>query len=345
MTGAQRRSHSGRLGRPLFLLAVLSVRDGPRAAPARPAVGFQLRLDSQNWKPVAFWVVGAVLILAGAAVGNWHLLAVGVFVLAAWVMMFVSAVRTVRNYPVVVGVIDSLTPHPQVRHIATARAVTADGQAIPVAAATALAYGFLAGNGRAEVLFLHDPRSAACWVLAARPPTRRGSTAPARRLPPAPVLTTATRLLPAPFLTAERRLPTAPGLTAEAPDVPWDEDARRILAAVEMEAGPDGYLGTRHLLLAVVRHGPRVAGLDDAAVRAAAVAVAEPTAADTAIGRWPTPRLRRAVVLAATRAMADGRPVSPRDLWHALLTDPESECQLILDAVGLEADDLLKVLA
>ncbi|HEX4591510.1 MAG TPA: hypothetical protein VH120_16355 [Gemmataceae bacterium] len=301
--------------------------------PPRPgAVGFQLRLDSQNWKPVAFWVVGAVLMMAGAAAGRWDLLAVGVVVIAAWGMMFASAVRTVRNYPVVVGVIDSLTPHPQVRQIATARAVTADGQTIPVAAATALVWGFLAGNGRAEVLFLHDFRSAACWVLAARPPTRRGSAVSVRKLPPAP------------FLTAERRLPPAPCLTAEAPDVPWDDDARRVLAAVEAEAGSDGYLGTRHLLLAAARRGPRVAGLDDAALRAAAAAVAGPPA-DTTIGRWPTPRLRRAVVHAATRAMADGRPVGPRDLWHALLTDSDSECQLVLDALGLEAGELLKVLA
>ena len=138
--------------------------------PPRPgAVAFQLRVDARNWKPVAFWVVGGVLIVAGAVAGRWDILVIGVFVIAAWAMMFANAVRTVRNYPVVVGVIDTLTPHPQVPQFATARAVTADGRTIPVAAATALVRGFLAGNGRAEVLFLHDPRSAGCWVLAARP--------------------------------------------------------------------------------------------------------------------------------------------------------------------------------
>src|SRR5207244_711000 len=61
-------------------------------------------------------------------------------------------------------------------------------------------------------------------------------------------------------------------------------------------------------------------------------------------GQWPTPSLRRVVAGAAERAQAAGRPVAARDVWHALLTDPDAECHLILDALGLDPDDLLRVL-
>jgi hypothetical protein len=64
---------------------------------------------------------------------------------------------------------------------------------------------------------------------------------------------------------------------------------------------------------------------------------AGPAADGPAGERWPTPRLRRAVARAATGAQADGRPVSPRDLWHALLTDPDAECRAVLDALGVPA--------
>jgi hypothetical protein len=70
----------------------------------------------------------------------------------------------------------------------------------------------------------------------------------------------------------------------------------------------------------------------------AAVGGPEAPAADAAASeRWPTRRLRQTVARAATGAQAEGRSVSPRDLWHALLADPDAECRVVLDALGITA--------
>jgi Clp amino terminal domain, pathogenicity island component len=109
------------------------------------------------------------------------------------------------------------------------------------------------------------------------------------------------------------------------------------------EAGGADYLSTCHLLLAMARHCPEATGVDYTAARSAAgyprsgSGRAAPAADAPAGERWPTPRLRQAVARAARGAQADGRPVSPRDLWHALLTDPDAECRAVLDALGVTA--------
>jgi hypothetical protein len=92
---------------------------------------------------------------------------------------------------------------------------------------------------------------------------------------------------------------------------------------------------------------PTVAGLDYAAVRAALATVfGDPPAAEPAgAARWPTPRLRRAIAQAAMQALVNARLVDRRDLWHALLTDPESDARPVLDHLGLDPGQLLKLLA
>jgi ATP-dependent Clp protease ATP-binding subunit ClpA len=145
----------------------------------------------------------------------------------------------------------------------------------------------------------------------------------------------------------------APDLAADAPDVPWTEDARRVLSRVEeeAEAAGDSYLGTHHLLLAAVATPPGatgVPGLNPAAVRAAVAAVVKaprPAAEVAGTTRWPTPRLRRAITQAAMRALVNGRPLERRDLWHALLTDAGSDVCPILKRLGLDPEQLLELLA
>jgi hypothetical protein len=156
-------------------------------------------------------------------------------------------------------------------------------------------------------------------VLAARPSDGRGA-------PPA------------------AQLPIAPALLANAPDVPWDDAARRVLAGLAAEADGADYLGTCHLLLALTRHCPEATGVGYDAARSAAGGPAAASGAASARWshdgeRWPTPRLRQAVARAATAAQIDGGPVSPRDLWQALQTDPDAECRAVLDALGVPAVD------
>jgi Clp amino terminal domain, pathogenicity island component len=288
--------------------------------PPRPnAVGAQLRVDAQHWRPVTFWVVGAGLFAAAALTRRWPFVAGGAAVLVTYLLLLLSAMWRFRDCPVAVGVVDGLLRHSRSGQYWIATAFTAGGSAAPVAVPATLAPTVTAAGGRAEVFFI-PPLS---WpgtnlALAVRPLAAGAG--------------------PAPW----RRLRAGPGLMADAPDVPWGEDARRILAGVEAEAGGDDYLGTRHLLLAAARRSPGAAGPDYAALRAAAPDVAAGPPAPA--GRWPTPSLRRAVARAAERALAGGRPVAARDVWHALLTDRDAECQLMLDALGLDPDDLLRVL-
>lgn len=139
-------------------------------------------------------------------------------------------------------------------------------------------------------------------------------------------------------------LSPAPDVLAEAEDVAWSADARQLLdrAATEAATLGDPYVGTRHLLLAAVANG----GLDYAAVRAAVVSPVRPPAVEgQIIARWPTPRLRRAVAQAAMRSIAHGRPVSRQDIWHALLTDPDSDARPVLDALGVDTLELFRTLA
>jgi hypothetical protein len=138
--------------------------------PPRPyAYLRQLRDDARNWKPVAFWVVGSTLLAAGALSGQWVFALCGGLTLALWLWMFLRVARSLRHSPLRRGVVSKLEPHPLVSDQSTAHARSPDGEDTPVVVSTALAASVLDRDGRAEVLYLFEPRSQFSSVYAVRP--------------------------------------------------------------------------------------------------------------------------------------------------------------------------------
>lgn len=128
--------------------------------------------------------------------------------------------------------------------------------------------------------------------------------------------------------------------------VEWEPAARNLIAHVKEEAFAigDEFLGTRHLLLAAVACSP-LEGLPNLsldAVRAAVVALKEPRELGSRIlTPWcQTPRFKLALQRAMQRASAESRSVNCIDVWHGLLDDPESECLLVLQYLGVDPESL-----
>jgi len=138
--------------------------------PPRPAFWFQLRIDATSPAPIGLWLLGVNLIVIGVDKGWWGLVAGGVWVFVAYVVMLWNAARNLRDSPAVVGVIDAVKPYGLSKHGSTATAFTGDGQAIQVCVLTSLVSEMIEGGGRAQVMFLDNPRSRPCLVLAARAP-------------------------------------------------------------------------------------------------------------------------------------------------------------------------------
>jgi len=119
----------------------------------------QLKEDARSWKPVAFWVVGTVLIGLGAAAQQWLFLPVGVFVLGVWFRMLQKAVDHLRHSPVLRGALEALGPHPLLPDWRTARALLGDGRQIPVVLPARLAGAVGDEHGPVEVLVLDSPQA------------------------------------------------------------------------------------------------------------------------------------------------------------------------------------------
>jgi hypothetical protein len=298
--------------------------------PPRPgALWAQLQVDSVSWKPIAFLLAGVGLVAAGAGTRQVGVLAIGLAVLGLYVGMWVSAARRLGDWPAVVGLVAGPYSHPTTPYVATAPPLQPGGRGILLRLPAAAVADAVDKDGRIEILFLWNTRTKVALFLAARAGVRPAQAG--QRLPPGLV---------------GPQLPPAPDMKTDAPDVPWEDDARRVLGAVEWEAGGDGYFGTRHLLLAAARHAPTAAGLDYTALRAVAgVEPGPPPPAGRGDGRWPTPALRLAIARAAMRGLAGGRSVRAHDVWHALLADSDSECRHLLYVMGMNPDDLLRKVA
>jgi hypothetical protein len=126
-------------------------------------------------------------------------------------------------------------------------------------------------------------------------------------------------------------------------NVDWESSTRDVFARVKDEAARlgDDYLGTRHLLLALVASAPIVGvpGLSVEAAREAVAALKEPRQPGMMLlTPWcQTPGLKVVVESAMQRAWAESRSVTCSDLWDGLLDDPESECWPVLHRFGVDA--------
>lgn len=129
----------------------------------------QLKDDARAWRPWAFWIAGAAALALAVITGQWWLMAVGVWVLAIWFWMFRNLVRQVRNCQVVIGVIETLAPHPLGGGSGTAQALIADKGQIPVALLPRLADAVRHHQGPAEAAILYTPQSQFSLVIAVRP--------------------------------------------------------------------------------------------------------------------------------------------------------------------------------
>lgn len=137
--------------------------------PPRPAFWFQLRIDATSPVPIAWWLVALNSIAFGADKRWWGLAAFGVFLFIAYLLMLWCAVLNLRNTPAAVGVIDSpLKPYRRTKHASTATAVTPDGQKVQIGVVNSLVSEIINRGERAQVLFLNNPQSQPCAVLAAR---------------------------------------------------------------------------------------------------------------------------------------------------------------------------------
>ena len=141
----------------------------------------QLKDDARAWRPWAFWVAGAAAIALAVLTEQWWLVAVGVCVLAIWFSMFRNLVRQVRNCQIVIGVVETLAPHPLYANgkwlaataigggWATAQALVADKGQVPVVLLPRLADAIRYRQGPAEVAILYTPRSQFSLVIGVRP--------------------------------------------------------------------------------------------------------------------------------------------------------------------------------
>jgi hypothetical protein len=129
----------------------------------------QVGIDIWYWPTIRIWLIGITFLILGLATNYRLFLLPGVYAFARWYRIAQISVHSVRSSPVAKGVIDKLEPHPLVRTCATAMAATPDGRRRPVVLERAIVGETIADGGRAEVLFLDDPRCQYSSVIAARP--------------------------------------------------------------------------------------------------------------------------------------------------------------------------------
>src|SRR5581483_6921035 len=123
----------------------------------------------------------------------------------------------------------------------------------------------------------------------------------------------------------------------------FDDDAKDVMVQAQKEADSlkHSYVGTEHLLLAILRRG--VGGLDAEAVRSEVVARIgegeEPWIAG--LPRPLTPRSKRALEGALVEAEAAGREqFGPDDILLAIASDPKGVGGDVLAALGVTPEQL-----
>jgi hypothetical protein len=128
----------------------------------------QLRVDAGSKRVIKLWVLGIGIIAIGVQLGWWALLPVGIGVFALWFTMFRNTVRFFRECRTGVGLVGALKPHPVLDDCSTGVALTIDGQEVSVYLPTRLVGEIIGRDGRAEVLFVHDPRKEWAFGIGAR---------------------------------------------------------------------------------------------------------------------------------------------------------------------------------
>ncbi|MCA9178789.1 MAG: hypothetical protein KDB14_30210 [Planctomycetales bacterium] len=135
-------------------------------------------------------------------------------------------------------------------------------------------------------------------------------------------------------------------------DVEFTPDARRVfrVALDDCLAVGDNYRGTQHILLALVTVAPRGSDRFESLNRAGVLEAIRETIGfmgpNVVIMGTPgcqTPRTRLIVEVASRNALQQGRPVTPDDLWSALLADPESRCRKVLEYLKVDVSELQKL--
>ena len=129
--------------------------------------------------------------------------------------------------------------------------------------------------------------------------------------------------------------------------LPFTDRARQVLSVAQAQATDlgHGYLGTEHLLLAMLVEDGSIAGkaltsagIDYGDVKARVV---EAVGAAGASGRGMTPRARGLLKRSFREAKADGRnEIAPEHMLQALIHDERSLATQILQELGAPPDEL-----
>lgn len=134
-------------------------------------------------------------------------------------------------------------------------------------------------------------------------------------------------------------------------DADADLIVKKIAQEIAYEFGLD-FVGTEHILLAVLRHGKGVGaevlrdfGLDEAKVRKAVEEMMQRDKEDTWVfGRLPgSPHYRNVVALAIDEAtQLESRQIGPEHLLLGLLREQGSTAQRVLEELGVTLEGCRK---
>jgi hypothetical protein len=129
----------------------------------------QLWTDAQHWKPWLYfgWAIPAAAF--GIAFDNWITIGAAILVFLVYASFVVSVVRSLRNDPVELGVIEGWDPPGNWGAFRTASARLPDGHIIDVALHNEFAATVVGHRGRSEVLFLNSSRGRYQPIIAVRP--------------------------------------------------------------------------------------------------------------------------------------------------------------------------------
>jgi Clp amino terminal domain, pathogenicity island component len=123
----------------------------------------------------------------------------------------------------------------------------------------------------------------------------------------------------------------------------FDDDARAVIVDAQTEADSlkHPYLGTEHLMLAIVRRGVEGVSYDDAHAQIVERIGEGDTQWVEGLPRPLTPRAKRVLESALNEAVAAGREqFGPDDLLIAMVSDPRGAGGQVLRALGVTAEQL-----